>query len=1518
MWLINIRTRLLEKFDTNEEKPPPYAILSHRWGRDEDEFTFQEYRYASGTVALQAQDDPKLRKLNGLLEQARKDGLRYVWIDTCCIDKTNMVELGEAINSMFRWYNEAAVCYAYLNDVPQDDDPYVPSSSFRECEWFRRGWTLQELLAPPVVKFFGAEWVLIGSKASLSSVVHDITGIPFEALLGIRLLTDFSVAQRMSWAARRETRKAEDLVYCLSGIFDVYVPLMYGVGRRRAFLRFQEEIMASTRDDSILAWNLALDQTASMVAGHSGALAPTPSAFQHCHDIISGDLEPAAWGGGLSLSSECVQATATVGPFDGQLFGLLRCGTVNPERVVGIPLEAIPNTPPGHPTAYFRSPRKPSRLIPLETSKLWPPRSRIQILRSPPRPKLQGNHHQYFLHCHGVDTLGLEHIATEGCDSWDRERALAAIRLVEGTCTMLRFRDRISNSEDFVVSLTYQLDGYRFYPESHASVCSRNRPSTELAQSARRNFPPAGMRRKYAENGRLAISTSLEARLVNPDTTLFIINLSRLPLKSDSSAAADFDCPSDSDDPDDECGRGGTQLTPYLAVNRGAQFEANLTTDEGEGNLTRRNTRGQQRVVAKCCSVCSDLSALAPILLKLANDRSSLDCVEPRGFEIELSKRWDIWLSIDTVFRLGFEPVEVLPTDCWDEDRALVALHDAPNDMPVIIRLRPKHTSSLDFVVVITRRSPDTSQTPSSNLVLCSREASLADLLWRVTTSPAPFTAAGANDAKISIVSSIEALSMMGPSRLLRLILDNAEWPPEDNVVWAKALSKTPVLRIPTTQNSESRLKVQSLPPANNLMQPGGLPGYPISRSLPGMELLPSTPRTSTETVDRETYEDLCNSRSESYSYQALNSACKEIRLLRILNRGTFEDILFTEEGLRKSEADSEFRLLNERTFVIKAVIEHFPLDSCPPFTALSYTWGDPTPLRPIFFPTDPGDVDCQSYGKLGVTENLFQALRQMRTLQGVDYLWADAICINQNDVNEKNWQVAQMWETYKTASGVFVWLGSGNAGTNALMDQMRIHAVTESQRLGGRLDDSRVLDACTDEMLFEFMELVDKSYWTRAWVRQEMSAKDPDQILFWYGRRMLEFQILKYFVDGLEKAARSAAELPDRSRSPLQEVVRAIASSPGYQSVQDSLSSVIPGEKAKIVHIFETWLRKIYLWGSGLQASDPKDLVYSLVSMTTWRTDQGREKMVIDYNKSTRQVYIEAAISWWKLSIWRNDPEDTLRSSDDLRLPSWVPDWRRPIRPVHLLRIQPWSGSSEHQYKAGNMLEYSGGYTIKPKRWSESISYPCFVYMLGFMVDRIQLVSDKLVRSPSDGMRPGKSVRMWIRQLNNFFPDGYKPGMGQNSLLKKFTYQSYENCWQVPIMNLGIAKGSIATASPDYKRAFELLLSSGGRSESGSSMPKHVYSEVVDRYVSIAVAACENRRFFCTESGLPGLGFSTVRPGDCVVVFPGLDVPLILREVVGTGYRIISDSYVQGIMYGETKGDVGPGGFVLKEFSIF
>jgi hypothetical protein len=177
-----------------------------------------------------------------------RDGLHYYWVDTCCIDKSNSVELQEAINSMFRWYQNATKCYVYLSDVSTTKrkasdqlSEFTWESAFRASRWFDRGWTLQELLAPGSVEFFSREGKRLGDKKTLERQVHEITGIAVSALQGAPL-SQFGVDERLLWAENRQTTRKEDKAYSVLGIFDVYMPLIYGEGRENAFKRLREEI----------------------------------------------------------------------------------------------------------------------------------------------------------------------------------------------------------------------------------------------------------------------------------------------------------------------------------------------------------------------------------------------------------------------------------------------------------------------------------------------------------------------------------------------------------------------------------------------------------------------------------------------------------------------------------------------------------------------------------------------------------------------------------------------------------------------------------------------------------------------------------------------------------------------------------------------------------------------------------------------------------------------------------------------------------------------------------------------------------------------------------------------------------------------------------------------------------------------------------------------------------------------------------------------------------------------------
>lgn len=190
---------------------PPYATLSHRW-RDEE----VEYEHMVGN------HDYKNRRGYTKIEQcaraALRYGIHYIWVDTCCIDKSSSAELSEAINSMYLWYNDSLICFAFLDDVPCDDG-ILDTTKLRRSSWFTRGWTLQELIAPKTMTFYSDEWVKLGSRFDLANTISVASGIDIKILQNTRHLNSASTAEKMSWAATRETTRVEDIAYSLMGLY---------------------------------------------------------------------------------------------------------------------------------------------------------------------------------------------------------------------------------------------------------------------------------------------------------------------------------------------------------------------------------------------------------------------------------------------------------------------------------------------------------------------------------------------------------------------------------------------------------------------------------------------------------------------------------------------------------------------------------------------------------------------------------------------------------------------------------------------------------------------------------------------------------------------------------------------------------------------------------------------------------------------------------------------------------------------------------------------------------------------------------------------------------------------------------------------------------------------------------------------------------------------------------------------------------------------------------------------------
>ncbi|KAI3319291.1 HET-domain-containing protein [Xylariaceae sp. AK1471] len=270
MRLLNTATLTLETFIGIET--PRYAILSHTWGKDEVLFEdIQDISTERWKEKLGA------RKVIASARKAFENVFSYIWIDTCCIDKSSSAELSEAINSMYQWYAASDVCYAYLSDVGDKIEGCVP---FEQSRWFSRGWTLQELIAPREVEIFDAKWKPIGTRSSLATAINSITRIDMSLLernpehqyeMEDRLEA-FSIHSKMLWTCKRETTRPEDRAYSLMGIFNVNMPLLYGEGGNKAFQRLQEEIIKASSDQSIL-----------LHTQQNGPLARSPDQFLPTH-----------------------------------------------------------------------------------------------------------------------------------------------------------------------------------------------------------------------------------------------------------------------------------------------------------------------------------------------------------------------------------------------------------------------------------------------------------------------------------------------------------------------------------------------------------------------------------------------------------------------------------------------------------------------------------------------------------------------------------------------------------------------------------------------------------------------------------------------------------------------------------------------------------------------------------------------------------------------------------------------------------------------------------------------------------------------------------------------------------------------------------------------------------------------------------------------------------------------------------------------------------------------------------
>ncbi|KAG2136886.1 hypothetical protein BD769DRAFT_1664433 [Suillus cothurnatus] len=256
-----------------------YVMLSHRWGKNEPLL-----HDIQGSVVYKLKAAGGLVKLQSFCKLARHAGYHWAWVDTCCIDQNNHVELQKSLTSTFAWYHHSALTVVYLSDVP----PSAKSGALAKSEWNTRGWTVPEFLAPKAVLFYQQDWTLYlddhspnhKESVKIMDELEDATGIDAHALVAFQPgMKD--ARQKLQWVSTRVTTVPEDIAYSLFGIFGIHLPILYGENAQNALRRLLQEIVARSGDITPLDWVGQPSEFNSCLPAHISSYAAPPRALPY-------------------------------------------------------------------------------------------------------------------------------------------------------------------------------------------------------------------------------------------------------------------------------------------------------------------------------------------------------------------------------------------------------------------------------------------------------------------------------------------------------------------------------------------------------------------------------------------------------------------------------------------------------------------------------------------------------------------------------------------------------------------------------------------------------------------------------------------------------------------------------------------------------------------------------------------------------------------------------------------------------------------------------------------------------------------------------------------------------------------------------------------------------------------------------------------------------------------------------------------------------------------------------------
>jgi hypothetical protein len=608
--------------------------------------------------------------------------------------------------------------------------------------------------------------------------------------------------------------------------------------------------------------------------------------------------------------------------------------------------------------------------------------------------------------------------------------------------------------------------------------------------------------------------------------------------------------------------------------------------------------------------------------------------------------------------------------------------------------------------------------------------------------------------------------------------------------------------------------------------------------------------------------------------YHNLDPAKHEIRILTILPRGKE---LFTDSSDSPSMGHAA---LKTSAIDIHCVLETKSLDDKPPYTALSYVWGAKFPCTTIL-------VNSQA---IPVRENLGAVLEHIREAHRSVSVWVDALCINQQDNEEKFHQVQLMSRIYKSSAEVLAWLGREEDDSNTAMERLedigpkaieagiqdfradtdmpnwsRPHVDERLSRLKvslNRLAESEGLDLFHPALV----PLSKRTYWSRVWILQEVSL--PQTLIFLCGSKRVD---ITTFNAGFQFLAFARWTINNRVtfedyRDP-QSKLRSVSANPPSGAPNRLIGArrryhSETGDRQPLVSLLHrTCFCNVSI--DPLKATDPRDKIYALLSLAS---DSDQLRILPDYNKSPLEVYTDAsralaANGHVEVLSWCQHPKSIEG------LPSWVPDYSQGLR-------QPYA-------EDGNAMPLfcSSGSTQFPVLSSTLHPKGHIIHLQGIKVD----VVDEL----------GSDWNLEVR-----VPWGWEIAQRLIHEVEDFCKKSilFTNDEQVLDASM-----RISIADQDFHGSSKSRASSSMRSKYNKIklMEGFAFDHDAAHYRS-AMKFQRGRKAFLSSDGHVGLAPACAEPKDLICIIFGSTTPFILRETVKGKHILIGEAYVHGIMDGE------------------